>query len=116
MAPGILSPIPNECGAYFYPDGIAARAEPVLPTAQAVAALRRTLDQARIDECRSQGVDERGECPHVIGQFLALVAEGFEFGLGGRIRDEEQDRHGNPRNQERVQKVEMARYRASGLR
>jgi len=30
-------------------------------------------------------MNERRERPHVIGQFLGLVAQGLNLGLGGRI-------------------------------
>jgi len=35
--------------------------------------------------CPSQRVNERGQRPNVIGQFLALAAKGLNFGLGRRI-------------------------------
>jgi hypothetical protein len=34
-------------------------------------------------------VNERRERPHVIGQFLALIAQGLKLGLGGWIRERE---------------------------
>jgi hypothetical protein len=34
-------------------------------------------------------MNERGERPHVIGQFLTLVTQGLDLGLSGRIGDGE---------------------------
>ena len=68
--------------------------------ADALARPRATycLTIAHRDERPPQGVNERRERPHVISQFLTLVAQGLNFGLGGRIGNRQSgdlpNRHG----------------------
>jgi hypothetical protein len=45
-----------------------------------------TLYHPHRDQRPAQCVNERGQRPHIIGQFLALVAQGLNLGLGGGRR------------------------------
>lgn len=47
--------------------------------------LRPTLDYSNRDQRPPQGVNERGQGPDVIGQLFALVPQGLDFELRGRI-------------------------------
>ena len=51
--------------------------------------LRAAFDQPSCNQGPPQRVNECRHCPHVIGQFLALVAEGLSLGLRRRIGDGE---------------------------